>query len=189
MLPIPARAKMTGSGMLHLFCRGEGCSARLGKHVEESGENGLTTRIELEPRYTNAEHPNYPLGWWWRRKGGAYRDVPRAKDARRVSQALRRSPNQRHRSVGETGLADVVEQVAGPGLIEAVLGLEDWRSLDEQTVREAFGKATFIYGRGRSAAVLRPTPPTGSHVVVCYRCGCPASVEVDSPPLSLTPAL
>ena len=73
---LPAREKQIREDEWHLFCPGEGCSARLGIR------KGLI--IWLETRYTLKPHPGPPFFVWWREREGGYQYIPRQRGIRRL---------------------------------------------------------------------------------------------------------
>lgn len=182
---LPANEKPVRLNEVHFFCPGEGCDARLGKRTEEGTMHDVQWRFELERRYTDEPHATYPNGLWWRKQRGGYANLPSARDARRVARALEETPaatgRERYKAVANTGFADVVRHLAGPGLRTAVLG-DDWDQLDERDIRKAFQQAAYFYGEHRRESQLMPALPTGTHVVVCYRCGGNASIDVRESP-------
>ncbi len=58
--------KWYGPKLVYLFCRGEGCRARLAI-AEDDPQQGHEP-LSLEPGYTNSDNPAYRHGYWWRQR-------------------------------------------------------------------------------------------------------------------------
>lgn len=194
---LPAREKQMREE-IHLFCPGEGCSARLGIR------KGLT--VTLEPRYTNALHPNYPAGTWWKQEWplrGAYKGWPRASDAGRAMRDIDKATE----GVPREAVAQVIEEtLKRPDLLDNVkitmgrqtgpLGVRlfhestEYRDhavlLDRGTLRGASSFTSWGRWLRRPRVVL----PPGAHTVVCgnYRCGGLASIKAPISDPTLPPS-
>jgi hypothetical protein len=180
---LPAREKQIREDEWHLFCPGEGCSARLGIR------KGLT--VTLERRYTNAPHPSYPAGTWWKQERGGYKGMPRAKDVRKAMRDIDRAtegvpPEAVGQAIKETlRRRDLLNNVytAQAGKLTAPAGKRLFRESTEYRDRAVLlsrGRlrgASSIFSWGRWHARPRPALPPGTHTVVCSRCEGAATID------------
>ena len=84
-LALPPRQKEVRPNEWHLFCPGQGCSARLAiRRRYPDGPDPERWFYSLEPRYTDEPHEEYQKGTWWRRNTGGYKGLPSARRQRRV---------------------------------------------------------------------------------------------------------
>ena len=186
---LPAREKQIREE-IHLFCPGGGCSARLGIR------KGLT--VTLEPRYTNAPHPNYPAGTWWKQEWkqelpprGAYKGMPRARDARRamrdIDKATEGVPPKAVGQVGKETLkrGDLLDNVMlAAGGLTGPAGVRLFREATEprddfKGNRGTLRALSSFPSWGRWLRRPRVVLPPGTHTVVCgnYRCGELANIK------------
>jgi hypothetical protein len=181
---LPAREKQIREDESHLFCPGEGCSARLGIR------KGLT--ITLERRYTNAPHPSYPAGTWWKQERGGYKGMPRARDARRAMRDLHKAIEGIPLETPLETLREAADQVAKEtlrrrdllnnvytaqaGKLTAPAAKRLFREYTEWR-REELRRGSSIFSWGRWHARPRPALPPGTHTVVCSRCEGAATID------------
>jgi len=180
---LPAREKQIREDEWHLFCPGEGCSARLGIR------QGLM--VTLEPCYTNAPHPGYPADTWWKQERP--KGPPRARDARKAMRDVEEategvSPEDTRQVVKETvRQGKLLDLAVGPDYEEDATP-EDWH---EDVVRRGeFGRVSYILGSDQRYFRLRVVLPPGTHTVVCgnYRCGGLANIKAPIPDRTLPPS-
>lgn len=176
---LPAREKQIREDEWHLFCPGEGCSARLGIR------KGLT--VTLEPRYTNAPHPSYPAGTW--RKEERYKGFSRARDGRKAMRDIERAtegvPPEAAEQVAKETLkrGDLLDNVwpaanrlrGAPGATRLFRDSTELR--DVLAGRAHFRAGSSFLSWGRWLRRPRVTLPPGTHTVVCDRCGGQASIQ------------
>ena len=175
---LPAREKQIREDEWHLFCPGEGCSARLGIR------KGLT--VTLEPCYTNAPHPSYPAGTWWKQERS--KGWPRARDARKAIRDIERAiegvapealEQVRKDTLKQGDLLDDVGPATGSLTGSAAKRLfADTTEYRNGHVIPLRGDASFL-SWGRWLRRPRVTLPPGTHTVVCGndRCGGQASIQ------------
>jgi hypothetical protein len=183
---LPAREKQIQEDEWHLFCPGEGCSARLGIR------KGLM--VTLEPCYTNAPHPNYPAGTWWKQKRS--KGWPRARDAREAMRDIDKAT--------EGVPPEAVDQVIKETLKRGDLLDNAWITMGRQTgplgarlFRESTqyrdirpvllpsrgklrGASSFL-SWGRWLRRPRVALPPGTHTVVCGNCRCGGLASIKAP--------
>jgi hypothetical protein len=151
----------------HLFCPGEGCSARLGsrrlipqgfrldsRHVVGQAFHVTT----LETRYTDEPHPDYAPGTWWRQRLGGYQGMPSQRDIRKAHQRGQKLP-------------DPCPDSSTPEAHNAVMAF----------VRYGFSMAVPKNPKPAPRRdSYRPHLRPGRHVVICYKCG--GAATIDTPP-------
>ena len=156
---------------------------------------GLT--VTLEPRYTNAPHPSYPAGTWWKQERS--KGMPRARDARKAMRDIDRATE----GVPPEAVDDVIKETfkrgdllddvwlaagrlsgsAGARLFsESVPRAQDLDIRDVGTSRGKLRGASSFLSWGRWLRRPRLVLPPGTHTVVCgnYRCGGQASIKTPS---------
>jgi len=185
---LPAREKQIREDEWHLFCPGEGCSARLGMR-QGLNKPPFAEMVTLEPCYTNAPHPSYPVGTWWKQERP--KGPPRARDARKAMRDVEEategvSPEDTRQVVKETvRQGKLLDLAVGPDYEEHATP-EDWH--EDVVGRGEFHRVSYILGSDQRYFRPRVVLPPGTHTVVCYLCEGEATIETPIPDRTLPPS-